>query len=364
MAYVGDPFRHDIFVSYSHGDVQRDGQALLKQWSQGFVEELKRELQTFPELGAQLSVFLDEGYRPGQNIDPMAPLSDTLRTEVAGAAILAILMTPHYLGSQWCQQELAWWIEAQRANKLAHDDRIAIARVWPTGSAGWPADLVDRAGNPYVGHHFFDRARSETRPQPFSWPHVTSATGDPFRNALLDFVGAIQLRLREIRKQLELRKAEETALQRLSIHAGQVLYLHGRTAHAPIWERVHQELEDDGYTVFPMEPEQVENDPRKIRETQKERISTMSGCDAVLLLGTEDVRALQADLMVIGRLDRHQAVAQSNRLLPCGVVDTVGVVRERPDWSRKAKGLGVDWIDASVSPWTPQVKAWLNGAAT
>jgi hypothetical protein len=115
--------------------------------------------------------------------------------------------------------------------------------------------------------------------------------------------------------------------------------------------------------VFPLQPEHVQSDPRKIGETQNERIATMSGCDAVLLLGSNDVPALTADLIVIGRLDRHQAIARSSRSLPCGVIDTVGVVRHKPDWSRKARNLGVDWFDASVPSWTPQIRAWLRGAA-
>lgn len=363
MSFVGNPFRHDIFVSYSHGDVQGDGQALLKQWSQGFVRELERELKAFPDIGGHISLFRDEDHRPGHGIDPMAPMSDTLQQEVAASAILAILMTPQYLGSKWCRQELEWWTEAQKVHGLAHEDRIAVARVWPTETA-WPAGLIDRDGNPYIGQHFYERAKAEIRPQPFSWPNVTNETMGPFREALLDFVGHLRVRLREIRKELESREARESERQRLAARAGQVLYLHGRNVHAPAWDRVHRELEDGGYTVFPLQPEEVASDPRRIRETQMERIARMSACDAVLLLGTDDEPALQTDLVVVGRLDRHEAIARSNRSLPCGVIDTAGVVRQQPVWSRKAKSIGVDWFDASSSPWTPLLQTWLEGAAS
>jgi hypothetical protein len=270
-------------------------------------------------------------------------------------------MSPQYLGSQWCRQEREWWIEAQRTLGFAHSNRIAIARIWPTGDAGWPDDLLDKAGHQQVGQTFYDKARADLRPQPFSWPAVDSKPG-LFRDALLDFVGRIRIRLLEFKREQEQRRARAADRQRLTAPAGQVLYLYGRDSHAAHWERVNRELEHDGYTVFPTEPEVVETDPKKIRSAQAERIRIMSASDAVLVLGTDDSTALTADLMVVGRLDRHQAVAQSSRSLPCGVVDTVGIVRQNPDWSRKARTLGVDWFDASVSPWTPQLQSWLNGA--
>jgi hypothetical protein len=364
MAFVGSPYRHDIFVSYSHGDVQGDGRALLKQWSQGFVRELELELRAFFDLGAEIKIFLDQNQRPGQGVDPMAPLTAGLKSEVAASAILAVLMTPQYVGSHWCKQEREWWVEAQRDFGLPHHKRIAVARVWSTGETPWPEHLVDSDGHQYLGHTFFDASNADVRPQPYSWPNVDENTMGPFRDALLDFVGRIRVRLLELKRELDQRREREAERVRLAAADGQVIYLHGRNAHAPVWERVHRELEDDGYTVFPLQPEQVEIDPRKIRETQHERVATMSGCDAVLLLGTDDVPALTADLMVIGRLDRHQAIARSSRSLPCAVVDTVGVVRQKPDWSRKARNLGVNWFDASIPPWTPQIRAWLNGAAS
>jgi hypothetical protein len=222
MPYVGGPFQHDIFVSYSHGDVVGDGQALLKQWSQGFANELKRELQAFPEIGGQIKIFLDNDHRPGHGVDPLAPLSDDLQQEIASAAILTILMSPHYLGSRWCRQEREWWIAAQQAHELPYENRIAVARVWPT-QAAWPKGLVDRSGNEYPGVFFFDRTNSETRPQPFAWPKIDSETREPFRDALLEYVGWIRHRLR-----LKQRQEEEAQRQKLRAPAGQAIYLHGR----------------------------------------------------------------------------------------------------------------------------------------
>jgi hypothetical protein len=360
MAFVGNPFRHDVFVSYSHGDVQGDGRALLKQWSQGFVRELEAELQAFPDLGAQIRIFLDQNRRPDQGIDPMAPLTDGLKIDVAASAILVVLMTPHYIDSPWCTQEREWWVEAQRKYGFPHQKRIALAHVWPTAKTIWPAEFVDSVGHPYLGYTFFDASK---RPQPYAWPTGEDKNG-PFREVLLDFVGRIHDHLLEFKRELDEHRERAAERARLTAAKGQVIYLHGRKAHEPVWERVHRELEDDGYVVFPLQAEEVESDPRKSREARRDRVDTMSGCDAILLLGTENLGALTADLVVIGRDDSEQARARSNRILPCGVIDSAGVVRQKPDLSRKAKKLGVSWFDASTPPWTPQIRAWLNGSAS
>jgi hypothetical protein len=364
MSFVGPTFRHDIFVSYSHGDVDEDGESLLKQWSLAFVRELERELQAFDDLGPHIRIFVDQGHRPGHHLDPMVPLTDGLLVEIAHSAILTILMTPTYLGSAWCRQELDWWLRSQGPHQLGHEGRIAVARVWPTGAEVWPQGLLDREGHELVGHFFYNRTTSAIRPQPYSWPMVTSKTVGAFRDALLDFVGNIRVRLLKVKGELEDRLRAEEDKRRLAAHSGQVIYLHGRESQSKQWDRVNRDLEDEGYIVLPLVPEPLESDPRRMRAAQQNRIDTMSGCEALMLLGTEDMGALSADLVVIGRLDRHQAVARSNRILPCGVADTVGALKHAPQWSRKAAHLGIDWFDASKTGWTPQIRDWLQAAAT
>lgn len=359
MPFVGDPFRHDVFVSYSHGDVQGDGASPLKQWSQSFVQELRRELQF--EINAAIDIFIDESARPGQGVDRMAPLSDDLNTKIGAAAILLVLMSPQYLGSVWCGKELDWWVAAQADTGIAHATRIAVARVLPTGDAEWPKLLTDDAGNPYVGTHFFDRA-TEVGARPFGWPIVTSATAGPFRDAAVAFAGTIQARLREIQRELELRRKRVEEIARLKAGTGQAIYLHGRESQQDVWQRVRTELIDFGYGVFPLKPEPVDIEPKKIRERAARRIGIMQSCDAVLLLGTDDSEALEGDLPSIGRFDRGLAIENSNRLLPCSVVDTAGLVGRDPALKRIAANLRVDWIDATIPQWTPRVQAWLREA--
>ena len=76
VSYVGKPFEHDIFVSYSHGDADGTGDSKLKQWSQAFARELESELNTDPRLAGTIRIFLDQDHRPSQSIDPLSALTD------------------------------------------------------------------------------------------------------------------------------------------------------------------------------------------------------------------------------------------------------------------------------------------------
>ena len=82
----------------------------------------------------------------------------------------------------------------------------------------------------------------------------------------------------------------------------------------------------------------------------------------VILLGTDDTRALDADLVVVGRNDRHEARAYSDRLLPCAVVDKAGLSKMKPRILDNARGLGIHWINADARVWTPEIQPWLGGA--
>ena len=84
MSFLGEPFKHDLFVSYSHGDFDGSGKSNLKTWSQAFVRELEGELRQHPKF-RELKIFLDQHHRPDQGLDPMEALTEQLRDEIGAA---------------------------------------------------------------------------------------------------------------------------------------------------------------------------------------------------------------------------------------------------------------------------------------
>lgn len=355
MCFVGDPFEHDLFVSYSHGD-DGTGEAFLQPWSAAFARELERELRADRKFRQKLCVFFDQNHRPHHGVDPMAPLTDQLRCEIGGAALLVVLMSPDYLASRWCTEEREWWCARQKELGLPIEERIAVVRIWPTEEA-WPRALTDSLGHQLVGFLFHTQNGMAARP--LGWTDPPGQFGSDFRKALLDVVGRLCHKLDALKARLEERRRAEAEAAKLAEHGGQSIYLHGRADHAQDWERIGIALTESGFAVVPGEPDPVEHDPKKLQAVRGRRVEALSECDALLLLGTEDGRALDADLVVVGKHDRQSARARSNRLLPCALLDTVGEGIATPVRRATARNLQADWLDGTRDPWTPQVRRWL-----
>lgn len=362
MAYVGSPFRHDVFITYSHGDAEGVGESRLKSWSQAFIAELDAELRQNVRFTRELALFFDESHRAAQGLDPLSGLTEQLRGEVGGSALLIVLMTPQYLDSKWCGAEREWWREAQEKHGLATDGRVAVVRLAAT-EAPWPPPLSDAAGEPLIGYWFYDRGQPPMAQRPHAWPKPTSETGGVFRDALLGLVGDLGARLEEVRQRCAERHRAAKEAATLSAIGGQTLYLHGRAAQAATWERAADTLSQGGFTVLPGEPDPVETDLEKIQRLARGRVETLSACDALVLVGAGDSREVDADLVVVGRNDRQSARARCNRLLPCALLDTVGAAIATPRRLNAARALQVQWLDGTDEDWVPDVQQWLSGSS-
>ena len=356
MSFLDEPFEHDLFVSYSHGDFDNAGTSKLKTWCQAFVRELEDELRLNPKF-RDIRIFLDEDHRQGKGVDPTESLTPQLKDHISASGLLAILMSPDYLTSDWCGTEREWWLDAQREHGVPADGRIIVARFWPTEEV-WPDVLVDEGGAEKVGFFFYDRARPD-RPWPYGWPKPTPDTGGEFRDVLHDMVGRVWHRLSRLREELEARRKQEEDAQKLA-GGGQLVYLHARADHADMWERVRDALQAHDFAVVPGEPERVALDPAEENELAKQRVRMLRNCDGLLLVGTENGRALDEDLVVVGRGQRHRARDQGGRLLPCSVLDTAALAATTPSRLQTARRLDIQWIDTSNEGWPRRVRRWMH----
>jgi hypothetical protein len=356
FAHVGAPFGYDLFISYSHGDDGAGG-GYLQPWSMAFAKELERELRADRKYRQTLRIFLDLDHRPGHGVDPMAPLTEQLHEQIGSSALLVVLMSPDYLASRWCADERDWWFQRQAALGLPPDERVAVVKIWPTEEP-WPSALTDSRGEPLPGFEFFAQAAGPARP--LGWEELPGPFGKDFRKALLGIV----LRLCQKLEATTLRTAElaraKAGAEKLAQNGGQSLYLHGRADRAESWERAALELTNSGFVVVPGEPDPVEQDVKKLQTIRERRVEVLSACDALLLVATDDTRALDADLVVVGKHDRQSARARSNQLLPCGLLNTVGRSLVTPVRTATARIVQADWIDGTQPAWTPAVQRWLG----
>lgn len=358
MVYVGFPFAHDIFISYSQGLPDPDGPGSLARWSGAFAQGLESEIRLNPKLRTYTH-FRDVDHRPDRSVDPMAPLGDGLRQHIRDSAILLVLMSPDYLASRWCKDEREWWCAHQSELGFLNKDRIAVVRILPTDAA-WPPELVDLQGEQLVGFTFhppvIDNNEAETRP--FGWPDMRHPDSDASK-MLVRIAGRLSTKLSTIKERLDGLQREKLDAERLSKPDGLSIYLHGRADNAQKWEQAGIDLTDSGFQVFPGNPDPVEKNAEKLQEIREQRVEMMCSCDALLLLGSEDGRALDHDLVVVGKYDRQSARARTDRLLPCGVLDTVGMPVSTPVRKATARLLQADWLDGTQPPWAPAIRKWL-----
>jgi hypothetical protein len=115
--------------------------------------------------------------------------------------------------------------------------------------------------------------------------------------------------------------------------------------------------------VLPGEPDPVEREPARLEAIREQRVNTLTACDALVLVGSEDGRAIDADLIVVGKHDRHSARARSNRWLPCALLDTRGAAVATPVRRTTARIVQADWLDVTQTAVVPAVQRWLADKA-
>ena len=251
MCYLGDPFNHDLFVSYSHVRDAGGEPADLQKWSEAFAKALEDELCADPKM-RELRIFLDKHHRPEQGVDPLQPLSEQLKAAIAASGLLVLLMSPYYLQSHWCQDERDWWIARQAELDLPPSGRIAVVRVWPTEEP-WPPVLLDSNGHELPGFPFFEEL-APGHPRPYGWLHRTRdgfAFESKFYQHLFGVVSHLYLALHTLKAQADALKRAREELSKLAQCGGQSIYLHGREDHYEDWEKAGLHLAASGFRRLP-----------------------------------------------------------------------------------------------------------------
>jgi hypothetical protein len=95
MSFVGGKYKHDIFVSYSHGTpAHGQNETDLKRWTHAFVRKLEEDVRySLQGRDRDVEIWYDEHLKGNKY------LTNQLKTEIANAAVLIIIMTEDYLSS-------------------------------------------------------------------------------------------------------------------------------------------------------------------------------------------------------------------------------------------------------------------------
>jgi hypothetical protein len=123
----------DVFVSYAHSD---DVPPRMAQygWVTTFVVELKKVLRR--KLGgAGADVWQDHQLASNQKVP------DTLVQEVRDSRTIVLFMSPGYLQSRWCHDELDTFLRDNQATK--NQESVFVVAIEHTDRESWPARVRD-----------------------------------------------------------------------------------------------------------------------------------------------------------------------------------------------------------------------------
>lgn len=121
MAFLGSNDEPDVFISYAHIDNLPD-----REGEKGWVEDFESQLSVrlLKRFGEPVAVWRDPELSRAQLFD------EVIEKAVRGSGVLISLITPRYLKSDYCRQEIDWFREKAAAEPagLTVDDHL---RVFP-----------------------------------------------------------------------------------------------------------------------------------------------------------------------------------------------------------------------------------------
>lgn len=118
---MGERFTDHVFISYAH----RDNQAIPNQ--KGWVTQFDEALRTY--LGQRLGVD-PVIWRDSENLQGNSVLTPAIQEGLASSAVFITVLSPSYVNSQWCRQELEGFCRhAQKSGGLLVDNQSRVLKI-------------------------------------------------------------------------------------------------------------------------------------------------------------------------------------------------------------------------------------------
>jgi hypothetical protein len=344
VTYLYPYFEHDVFVSYSHGDRRGGSDTPLKSWTLDLIQRLETDIHAVDTEFDDLQIWRDE------QIDPTVHLSDELRDKVVGSGILMIVMSPRYLASTWCKEELQWFRQ-QVQDRACDPGRVFVIRALPTDEGHWPEFLRDDRGHGLVGFSFHDPSSS----MPYGW-RGSYENNEVYVRQLWRLQNALVKRLRELRDNRTRSTKQHAKCSNLRPTGPHRIYLHARTEDAPVRDEVKRILTEDGIAPLTTETEPGGALANWNRESRI-RIEAAKICDASALVRANDDERFEGDLLQIGIDERDRIQSSRGVPLPCAVLDRSG--QKLPI---DVSPFGIERFDLISPDWRGKFRGWLDSS--
>ncbi len=143
MAYL-EGFENDVFISYTHVDdlPDRPDVAGERGWVERFASRLKVAL--WKRMGEEVAVWRDPELKRSDRFD------DRIEAAVRGSAILLTLISRRYLKSDYCLQEIDWFVDAAGAGLgVGTQSRVLPVLLYNLPFDEWPQACHGLSGFPF-----------------------------------------------------------------------------------------------------------------------------------------------------------------------------------------------------------------------
>lgn len=257
MAFVAG-YEHDVFISYAHIDNEPAAGA-----HQGWVTLLCRELRKnlAVKLGAKaLDVWMDP------RLSPNVPLDDELRNSLERSAVLLIVLSPAYQGSEWCGKERQTFLDLVKNRPCGVSSIFVVEK-------DRVSELPPKFAELGIGVRFWKEDADDPEiTHTFGWPEPDK--DDPYWDMLVKLATKLEKHLRQQSPRDAGRPASDmvTAPRLQTPHGPSVFVAHASDVLFDERQQLINYLEQAGLTVYPEGEYGV--DPESVTQLTKQHLSS------------------------------------------------------------------------------------------
>lgn len=280
-------YAHDVFVSYAHGPEtqsryhgERDN--LLTGWTRRFVDDLTAQIDIslsqfeFGDQETPGAAFFMDG-----DLNGSGSLTGNIKAAVQESALLLVVMSPLYLRSKWCTDEVDWFLAAGSEGnpELRRFNRIFVARAFPTDHRAWPHGLKDEIGKATFGYFLHPQNARPGEAVPLGWPLPDKLVRD-YWEQIVRLATEITSKLRRL-KEVEQNSLAGSAATTIEPAIGRRVMLgYTHDTLIPVRNELRHELTKLGLQVLPPENDDAWDEPslRKRLNTYLDQAHVVALC--------------------------------------------------------------------------------------
>ena len=217
----------EIFISYAHADDQPLAEG-TKGWVTAFSDRLQKSL-AMKSGGSGFTLWMD------QRLEPQKQVKQALNERVGRADCFVAVLSPRYLESRWCRQEIEEFVR-----RMGRDaGRVFLVEIVPTPRAQWPSGTEELSPR-----QFWSQANDEPAPVTFGWPAPDPTADRPYWRALNELAHFISGQLESLARPVV-----------VDNRAQRHVWIADPSDHVlDLWEQLGGALRQQGHAVLPQSP--------------------------------------------------------------------------------------------------------------